>query len=81
MASGEALVIAPCGAVHTAFMRFAIDVAFLDRDGRVVKLAPGVAPWRIRAAFRAFAVVEMAAGSVLGRVVQPGDVLEVTDTR
>jgi uncharacterized membrane protein (UPF0127 family) len=76
---GEALVLAPCGAIHTAFMRFAIDVVFLARDGRVIKIAAGVAPWRVRAALRAFAVVEMAAGSALGRAVRPGDVLEVAE--
>src|SRR5690348_6935356 len=43
-----ALVIAPCNAIHTCFMRFAIDVIFADRMGRVVSVAQTVAPWRIR---------------------------------
>ena len=77
--AGEALVLAPCGAIHTAFMRFAIDVVFLARNGRVIKVATDVPPWRVRAALRGFAVVEMAAGSALGRTVRAGDVLEVVE--
>jgi uncharacterized membrane protein (UPF0127 family) len=60
----EALVIAPCAAVHTCFMRFPIDVLFVDRDGRIVKCVPDVRPWRIAAALRAFATIEMAAGTI-----------------
>lgn len=36
-----------CNAVHTCFMRYPIDVLFADRDGRAVKLARGVKPWRL----------------------------------
>jgi len=74
----EALILAPCTAVHTAFMRFAIDVLFLDRDGCAVKIVPDVAPWRIAAAARAYAVVEMAAGSAKRHGVQLGDRLYVS---
>jgi hypothetical protein len=76
--AGRALVIAPCS-VHTAFTRFAIDVALVARDGRVLKVAAEVGPWRVRAALGAFAVVEMAGGSALGGV-QRGDVLERVET-
>ncbi len=74
---GEALVLAPCSSVHTAFMRFPLDLVFLARDGRVVKTAAGVPPWRIRAAWRAFAVVELPSGIVARTRTQPGDVLEL----
>jgi uncharacterized protein len=72
-----AIVLAPCAAVHTAFMRFAIDVLFLDRDGRAVKIRTDVAPWRMAMAARAYAVVEMAAGSARRHDVQIGDRLYV----
>lgn len=61
---GHALVIVPCGAVHTFFMRFAIDVLFVRRDGRVVKCAHGVRPWRIAVALAAHAVIELPAGAL-----------------
>jgi uncharacterized protein len=73
-----AIILAPCTAVHTAFMRFAIDVLFLDRDGCAVKIVSDVAPWRIALAARAYAVVEMAAGSARKHGVQVGDRLYVS---
>ena len=68
-----AIVIAPTSAIHTFFMRFAIDVAFVTRDGRVVKIAHDLRPWRIAAALRGFAVVEMTAGSMKRSGVAVGD--------
>lgn len=45
--SGEALIIRHCASVHTFFMRFTIDVVFVDRNSRVVKAVPRLKPWRI----------------------------------
>jgi uncharacterized membrane protein (UPF0127 family) len=72
-----ALVIAPTNAIHTFFMRFAIDVAFVSRDGRIVKMRTALPPWRIAAAWRAFAVVELPSGALERAGVQRGDVLSV----
>jgi uncharacterized membrane protein (UPF0127 family) len=74
---GSALVLAPCCSIHTAFMRFAIDVIFVDGDGRVVRMATRVAPWRIVIASRAFAAIELAAGSLESQPVELGDCLYV----
>jgi uncharacterized membrane protein (UPF0127 family) len=59
-----AMMLEPCAAVHTAFMRFPIDVVFVDRLGYTVKIVRDLAPWRIAVAPSAHAVVEMAAGSL-----------------
>ena len=77
LASGEALVLAPCSAIHTAFMRFPLDLLFLDRSGAVLKTASGVRPWRISAAWRGFAVVELAAGALEASETRRGDAVEV----
>ena len=74
---GEAMVIAPTSAVHTWFMKFAIDVAFVARDGRVLKARDTVRPWRMTGAFGGFAVIEMKAGSLAAADTVRGDVLEV----
>jgi uncharacterized protein len=74
---GHALVLAPCWAVHTWNMRFAIDILFASRDGRVLKTAVNVRPRRIRAAMRAFATIEMRAGSLVPSGVLPGDRLRL----
>jgi uncharacterized membrane protein (UPF0127 family) len=44
---GHGLWLAPCRQVHTFFMRFAIDVVFLDRIGTVLRLCRRMAPWRV----------------------------------
>jgi uncharacterized membrane protein (UPF0127 family) len=77
LADGEAMVIAPSNAVHTWFMKFDLDLVFVRRDGRVVKTRAAVKPWRMSAALRAFAVIEMRAGTLADRDTQPGDILEV----
>ena len=75
LAAGDGLVLAPCSSVHTAFMRFPIDLVFVARDGRVLKTASAVRPWRIRVAWRAFAVVELPAGSLDRSGTVRGDVV------
>jgi uncharacterized membrane protein (UPF0127 family) len=72
-----ALILEPCTAVHTAFMRFAIDVVFIDRAGYALKIVRNVVPWRIAIAAGAHAVVEMAAGSIAPHELMVGDRLMV----
>jgi uncharacterized membrane protein (UPF0127 family) len=62
MEEGEALMLSPCGAIHTFFMRFAIDVIFVDGDGCVVRTVSRMRPWRLAAAWRARTVIELPAG-------------------
>jgi uncharacterized membrane protein (UPF0127 family) len=66
LAPSAAIIIVPSQAVHTFFMRFAIDVVFVDRSGRVLKIVEQLKPWRMAASMRAYAVVELAGGSVSG---------------
>ena len=73
LADDSALILAPCNSIHTFFMQFAIDVAFVDRDGTVLRARAAIAPWRIQAALRAFAVVELAAGVLQRSDTRVGD--------
>ena len=75
---GSALIIAPCQAIHTFSMRFAIDVLFVSKDGRVIKVRSNVRPGRIAAALRAFAVVELPVGAIERSGTRSGDQLEVS---
>ena len=77
MPEATALVIAPCSSIHTWFMRFPIDVAFVRRDGRVLKIRPALPAWRMTFGWRAFAVVELAAGVLAASDTRVGDLLEV----
>jgi uncharacterized membrane protein (UPF0127 family) len=75
---GAALIIAPCNSIHTFFMRFAIDVVFVARDGRVLKTYPGLVQWRIAFSIGAFAVIELPVGAISLSESKPGDILQLT---
>lgn len=77
---GAALIIAPCSSIHTFFMRFAIDVVFVSRDGRVLKTYSTLVPWRMALSLGAFAVIEFPAGALSPFALRRGDVLRVTAT-
>jgi|SRR5947207_15550784 len=72
-----ALILAPCAAIHTVFMRFPIDVVFVDRNGAIRTIVRNLQPWRIAASPRAYATVEMAGG--VERDLIPGDRLYLAD--
>jgi len=76
---GHALVLAPCNSVHTFFMKFAIDVVFVGRDGTVRKVAHAVRPWRIAISPRSFAVIETAAGVIGASGTRRGDRLTIDE--
>ncbi len=76
---GHGILLAPCGSVHTAMMRFAIDVVYVDTHGKVAKVAPRLRPYRVSFGGRgAHAVIELPAGTVSESDLQVGDVLAVT---
>jgi uncharacterized membrane protein (UPF0127 family) len=75
LAPRSALVLAPCAAVHTMFMRFAIDVIFVDGKGRAAHVVHNLTPWRAAMKIFAHAVVELPAGTLAGRDVAVGDPL------
>jgi uncharacterized membrane protein (UPF0127 family)/Flp pilus assembly protein protease CpaA len=75
----EGLLLRPAGSIHTAFMRFPIDVAFLDGDMRVLKVSHSLAPWRMAAARGAKAVLELPAGECERRGIAPGLVLTASE--
>jgi uncharacterized protein len=73
----SALIIAPCAAIHTFFMRFAIDVVFVARDGRVLKTYSAVPRRRIAFSIGAFAVIELPVGAIAESAARPGDMLRI----
>ena len=73
---GQALVLEPCGSVHTAFMRFTIDVLFLDRSRRVVKAVPSLKPFRLSGVLRgAHSAIELPSGVIASTATAVGDEL------
>ena len=69
MRPGTALWIVPCPMIHTLFMRFSIDVVFLDKKNTVVRVIENLKPWRLSPwVFRARSVLELPAGTLKGSV-------------
>lgn len=74
--AGEALVLDPCSSVHTAFMRFPIDVAYVDRAGKVVKAVSDLKPFRVSGVLRGrCSVIELPSGTIASTGTTVGDQL------
>lgn len=73
---GDGLWIAPCEAVHTFAMKFTIDVLYLDKKKKVVKLRPNMVKSRISFCLSAHSVLELPAGMIEKTGTQVGDELE-----
>jgi uncharacterized protein len=71
--SGQGILLRPASSVHTFFMRFPIDVVFLDGDLRVVEIAADLRPWRVAGKRGARAVLELPAGECARRGLAVGD--------
>jgi uncharacterized membrane protein (UPF0127 family) len=60
--AGHGFLLSPCRSVQTVGMRFALDLVWLDGEGRPVRVDADVAPLRMRTCLQARSVVEAAAG-------------------
>jgi uncharacterized protein len=76
---GTGMLINPAPSVMTFFMRFPIDVVFLDRDRKVVGIRQQLGPWRVAGARQAVAALELPAGAVAEAGLEEGDVLVLED--
>ena len=74
---GEGLWIVPCEAVHTFWMRFPIDLVYLNRRHEVVKIRTNVPPWRLSGCLRAHSVLELPVGTIHQTQTMPGDLLSL----
>jgi uncharacterized membrane protein (UPF0127 family) len=74
--SGEGLWIVPCEAVHSFGMKFAIDVLYLSKGKKVLKIRAEMGKWRMSACLRAHSVLELPAGTAAATATQVGDQLE-----
>lgn len=80
LAQGEALWIDRCNSIHTCFMRFPIDVVFVDDRMMVRKIHRNLPPWRLTwPVLKASSVIEMPAGTLQTHLIEVGDELHVGD--
>ncbi|MBI4908601.1 MAG: DUF192 domain-containing protein [Acidobacteria bacterium] len=73
---GEGLWIVPCEAVHTFGMKFEIDVLYLSKTKKVLKLRPRMPKRRISACLLAHSVLELPSGMAAATSTAAGDQLE-----
>ena len=74
--AGAGLVIVPCSSIHTQFMRFPIDVLYVNKQDEIVGIDRNLRPWRIGRFYKkVHYVVELPAGGAEG--CQVGDRLEI----
>ena len=74
---GSGLWIVPCESVHTFFMKFPIDLVYLDRKRKVRKVRHAVPAWRLSACLSAHSILELPAGTAQATGTQAGDELTI----
>jgi uncharacterized membrane protein (UPF0127 family) len=74
---GAGMLITPAPSVMTFFMRFPVDVVFLDRDRRIVGISHTLRPWRVAGARRALSALELPAGTAEEKGLEKGDLLAI----
>ncbi len=72
-AGRDGILLTPCRAIHTFFLREPLDVAFLALDGTVLRLAEAMPPWRVAGCPGAWATLELPSSSLRRAGVRPGD--------
>lgn len=78
--AGEGLHIDPCTSIHTFFMRFPIDVLFIDTEGMVVRAFESIRPWRATRMYpKARSVVELPVGTLKATETYEGDVISFSE--
>lgn len=77
---GDGIVISPCSSVHMFFMRFPLDVVYVDKERRVVKAVTDLKPWRVSFGGKgAHAAIELPVGAVAASGTRPGDQLQFAE--
>jgi len=78
--AGHGLWIVPCEGIHTFFMKFAIDVVYVDRKHRVRKALRAMGPWKLSFCLTAHSVLELPSGVIAASGTEKGDQLEFRKT-
>ncbi len=76
---GDALLLRPCNNIHMFGMKYAIDVAFVDDQGKVLKTVAELAPGRFAGCPDAHSVVEMPSGTLYKTATGIGDLLVLAE--
>lgn len=74
--NGSCLIITPCNSIHMLFMRFSLDVIFVDKCNTIVYQLEDLKPWRIsRIVWQAVSTIELPVGTIKMSGTKTGDKL------
>lgn len=74
----EGIIIKPCSSIHTFFMRFPIDAAFINKHERVIRIYSSLRPGRLSAiVYGSVMCIELAAGALALSRTEEGDILRI----
>ena len=76
---GEALLIRPCNAIHMFGMRYALDIAFVSRENRILQTIRALQPGQTAKCSQAAYVLELPCGTLDATGTEPGDVLRMVE--
>lgn len=77
----DALVFRHCGSVHSCFMRYSLDLVFLDRNDKVVSVREKFQPWRLASGGKgAMCVIELPPGAIAFSQTKTGDIIDLNST-
>lgn len=75
---GQGMVITQCRSIHMLFMKFAIDVVFVDRNNIVVGIVKNIKPFQLSPYFfRAAAAIELPVGTIGATQTKKGDEIKL----
>ena len=76
---GEALVLEPGNSIHTFFMNFSIDVLFVDKKNKIIKVIENLKPWRLTYIYwRSYLVIELPPKTIKSSQTVPGDIVTMS---
>ena len=80
LADGQGLLFKGAASLHTFFMQFPIDIIYMDKNGKVLKSARGVRPFKlVMAPFRSYYALELPVGAINRSTTRVGDRLSFLD--
>jgi len=75
---GQSMLLRPANSIHTFFMRFHIDVLFVDKNNMVIKAINDLSPFRATGIYLKSAfVIELPAGTIQETMTKEGDYLQI----
>ncbi len=76
--TSEAMLIKPCNSIHTFFMRFPIDLLFIDKDNIIIKAMSDIKPYRFSPLYLfSRAVIELSSGTIRNTGTKEGDQISI----